>query len=268
MTLQARVSFHPGGIPRAQSRVTLLAPLGRAPGCARLFAVLALLVAGPVAAQVGHPPSSSPYRDIVNGKSLTVFYGDVGGNGGKIGVGPHNGSAWGARVDIRLSAPLQFGLGFERANLERFVVSADDSVATRKTGPFDQDLTMIEATMQLNLTGKKTWHRLAPFISGSAGWTKGSDLPKSVSDSSGFKFGSKIYLVPAVGLRAFITQSLFLRLEARQLFWKLNYPSSYIREPRAQPSSNPDRPNAVLPDGKRTQWSGARELRAGLGFAF
>ncbi|MFN8653094.1 MAG: hypothetical protein U0133_14415 [Gemmatimonadales bacterium] len=225
-------------------------------------------MSGSAVAQVGHNPSSSPYRDITNGKSITVFYSDVGGDGGKVGVGPHHGTAWGARFDVRLSAPLQFALGFERARLERFVVSADDSVATRKTGPFDQDLTMIEATMQLNLTGKKTWHRLAPFISGSAGWTKGSDLPKGVADSSGFKFGSKLYLVPAVGVRAFVTQSLFLRLEARQVFWKLNYPTAYTQEPAAQPSTDPNKPNAVLPDGKRTQWSGVRELRVGVGFAF
>lgn len=230
--------------------------------------IFVLALAPGLSAQVGHEPSNSPYNDIVHGKSITALYSDIGGGGGKVGVGPHNGTAWGGRFDIRLSTPLQFGLSFARAKLERFVVSADDSVATRKTGPVDQDLTMIEGTLQLNLTGKKTWHRLAPFIAGSVGWTKGSNLPSSVADSSGFKFGSKIYLVPAVGLRAYVGQSLFLRLEARQLFWKLNYPTSYTQEPDAQPSTNPDKPNAVLPDGKRTEWAGGREFRIGLGFAF
>jgi hypothetical protein len=127
---------------------------------------------------------------------------------------------------------------------------------------------MIEATLQLNLTGKKTWHRLAPFLGASLGWTHSTGLPASVADSSGFKFGNKFYLVPGVGVRAFVTQSLFLRLEARQIFWKLSYPLSYTQEPAAEPSTDPDHPNAVLPDGKRSQWSGARELRVGLGFAF
>ncbi len=224
--------------------------------------------AGQAAAQIGHAPTDSPYRDIVHGKSITTLYSDIGGHGGQVGVGPHDGTAWGGRFDIRLSAPLQFGLTVARAKLQRFVVSADDSVATRKKGPVDQDLTMIEGTLQLNLTGKKTWHRLAPFLAGSVGWTRSSDLPAGVPDSSGFKFGSKFYLVPAIGLRAFVTQSLFLRLEARQLFWKLNYPTAYTLEPAAQPSTNPDRPNAVLPDGKRTEWAGGREFRLGLGFAF
>lgn len=235
---------------------------------AAILLVSFVLLATPAAAQVGHLPSSSPYQDILHGRMLTALYSDIGGSGGKAGVGPHNGTAWGGRFDIRISAPLQFGLSFARAQLERFVVSADDSVATRKKGPVDQDLTMIEGTLQLNLTGKKTWHHLAPFIAGSVGWTRGSDLPASVVDSSGFKFGSKLYLVPAVGVRAYLGQSLFLRLEARQLFWKLDYPSSYIQEPAAQPSTNPDKPNAVIADGKRTEWDGGREFRVGLGFAF
>jgi hypothetical protein len=235
----------------------------------RLILIVSVLVsAGSLQAQVGHDPSRSPYRDIVHGKSVTLLVGDVGGDGGKVGVGPQNGQSFGARFDLRLSAPLQFGLTVAKAQLERFVVSADDSVATRKKGPVDQDLTMIEATVQLNLTGKKTWHRLAPFLGASLGWTHSTNLPASVPDSSGFKFGNKFYLVPGVGVRAFITQSLFLRLEARQIFWKLSYPLSYTQEPDAQPSTDPDHPNAVLPDGKRSQWSGARELRAGLGFAF
>lgn len=229
-----------------------------------LFAVTA-----PLTAQVGHDPASSPYRDIPNGRSLTFLVGDVGGNGGKVGVGPHNGRSYGGRLDLRISGPVQFGLGFSQANLERLVVSADDSVARRTTGPFTQTLTMIEASLQFNITGRKSWHRLAPYASGTLGWAHGSSLPASASaDSSGYKFGSKIYLAPAIGVRIIITNNVQLRLDARQLFWKLKYPLSYTQDPLAEPSPNGDLANAVLPDGKREQWSGARELRVGLGFSF
>ncbi|MEO8636030.1 MAG: hypothetical protein ABI587_12200 [Gemmatimonadales bacterium] len=231
--------------------------------------VLLFAVTTSLAAQVGHDPATSPYRDIPNGKSLTFLIGDVGGDGGKVGVGPHHGRSYGGRLDLRISGPVQFGLGVSQANLERLVVSADDSVAKRTTGPFDQKLTMIEATLQLNITGRKSWHRLAPFVSGTAGWVHGSSLPASAAkDSSGFKFGSKLYFAPTIGLRIIITNNLQLRLDARQLFWKLKYPLSYTQDPIAEPSPNGDLANAVLPDGKREQWSGARELRAGLGFAF
>lgn len=233
-----------------------------------LLAALVVATALPLAAQVGHAPTSSPYRDIPFGKSVTVFYGDVGGDGGQIGVGPHNGRSYGVRFDIRLGAPLQFGLALARAETERFVVSADDSVAQRRSGPADERLTMIEGQLQLNITGRKSWHRLAPFIGGSIGFADASGLPSSVADSSDYNFGSKFYFVPTIGTRVFVTRSLHLRLEARQLFWRLKYPISYTLEPAAEPSTDPDRPNAVLPDGKREEWSGAREFRVGLGFSF
>lgn len=236
----------------------------RFPLCAALFL---LPLATPLAAQVGHDPSSSPYRDIRNSKTITALFGDIGGNGGKLGVGPHDGHAYGGRVDIRLSGPVTFGVTFAKATVKRLIVSADDSVATRVTGPVDQDLTFIEGSLQLNLTGRKTWHRLAPFLSGSVGWVHSTDVP-ATQDSSGFRFGNKIYLTPAAGVNLVITDNIALRFEARQMFWKLGYPLSYANEPAAEPSTDEDRPNAVLPDGKRDQWSGAREFRAGLSISF
>jgi hypothetical protein len=224
--------------------------------------------AAPLAAQVGHAPDASPYRDIRNSKSVTLLYGDVGGDGGTIGVGPHNGKTYGARFDIRVGGAFQLGLALARGDMKRLIVSAADSVKNRVDGPVSQTLTMFETALQFNLTGKKTWHHLAPFVAGSAGYLGGSKLPLSQPDSSGYHFGGKFYFVPAVGLRVFLGNTLHLRLEARQLFWKLTYPSSYNREPAAQVSTDPAKPNSVLKGGKLTEWTGGRELRAGLGFSF
>lgn len=228
-----------------------------------------ILLTSPLLAQVGHDPASTPYRDIRYAKTITALVGDIGGNGGKLGVGPHDGRSLGGRFDLRLSAPVTFGLTFAKATLKRLVVSADDSLATRVTGPEDQDVTFIEGTLQLNITGRKTWHRFAPFISGSVGWMHGSDLKGGIArDSSGYRFGNKIYLVPTAGVNLHVTDNFALRFEARQMFWKLSYPISYTQEPAAQPASDENRSNAVLPDGKRDQWSGAREFRAGLSVSF
>jgi hypothetical protein len=230
--------------------------------------LLSTLVVTPLAAQVGHAPGRSPYRDIIKGRSITLLYGDVAGDGGRIGVGPHNGPSYGVRFDIRVGTPVQLGLTLARADLKRLIVSADDSVKNRVDGPVDQRLTMFEAALQLNLTGRKTWNHLAPYLAGSVGYLGGSSLPASQPDSSGYHFGSKFYLAPAAGLRILLGQTLQLRLEARQLFWRLNYPISYNQEPAAEPSTDPTKPNSVLKGAKLDQWTGGRELRAGLGFNF
>ncbi|HTS88638.1 MAG TPA: hypothetical protein VMG41_09120 [Gemmatimonadales bacterium] len=231
--------------------------------------ILALAAAWtPAAAQVGHPPGSSPYRDIVPGMSVTALYGSVGGGGGVIGVGPHHGSSYGVRFDIRAGTPVQFGFALGYADLERLIVSAADSVAKRVSGPVSQNVVMIETAIQLNLTGKKSWNHLAPYLAGSIGVAVGSGLPAGHPDSSGYKFGTKIYLAPTAGVRVMLGNSIQVRLEIRDLLWKLSYPSSYNVEPAAQPSSDPTKPNSVLKGGSLTEWTGNREFRVGLGFGF
>jgi hypothetical protein len=255
------------------SRLIPVVPARRAvvllvPALAALLALaLATALATPLAAQ-GPTRIRSPYRDILKGKSITLFYSDLGGDGGRIGVGPQNGPMYGIRADIRLGTPLQFGLSLARSETKRFVVSADDSVHLRKTGPVDEPLTFIEGALQLNLTGKKSWNRLAPFIGGAAGFAIADKRPAGVRDSSDYKFGTKFYIAPSIGTRVMLGQSFSLRLEVRQLFWKLQYPFSYLDEPEAEPSIDPENPNAVIPDGKREEWSGARELRIGAAFHF
>lgn len=227
------------------------------------------VLAGPLAGQVGHAPNSSPYRDIPRGRSLSLLVGDIGGKGGSIGVGPQNGQSYGVRFDLRLGAPVQFGFSLARGELERLVVSASDSVANRVDGPVKQALTMVEVALQINITGRKSWHRLAPFFGGSIGYASAAGLPVTVKDSSGYKFGNKVYFVPAGGFRVFLSNTLNLRLEARQLFWKLKYPLAYNLDPAAQPSGDlVNHPNSVLPGSKRDEWSGAREFRAGLSYSF
>lgn len=226
------------------------------------------LIAAPVAAQVGHDPAHSPYRDIAHSKTITAMYGDIGGDGGKVGVGPHNGHAYGVRAELRLSGPVTFGVSFAKGKLERLVVSAEDSVDNRVDGPVEQDMTFIEGSLQLNITGRKTWHRLAPFIGMSVGYVHGSDLKASqATDSSGYRFGGKLYFTPSAGVSVHLNSVVALRFEARQMFWKLSYPLSYTGEPAAQPGDE-ENSNSVLPDDKRDQWSGARELRAGLSISF
>ena len=86
-------------------------------------------------------------------------------------------------------------------------------------------------------------------------------------DSSGFKFGRKIYLAPTVGTRIFITDRLHLRAEVRAMFWKLKYPSSFQQEPVEEPGNPPDNSNAVITDGRVQEWTATSWLQVGLGYS-
>ena len=226
------------------------------------LAVLALLALSPAAAfsQVGHAPGSSPYHDIPKGHTVTGLAGMFGGAGGRFGIAPHDGPAFGLRYDIRTASAIQMGLVLGRANLERLIVDPFVEVENRVSGPVDQKVSFVEIALQLNLTGGKTWHRLAPFVGVGGGLAFPSG---TAADTSGFELGKKIYFVPHAGVRFFLTDRLHLRTDARVLFWKLNYPASFTRESTLDPDSPP-----VIDDGRVSEWSTSVWLQAGLGFSF
>jgi hypothetical protein len=121
-------------------------------------------------------------------------------------------------------------------------------------------VSFLEIDLQLNLTGGKTWHRLAPFAGAGVGLTFPSGPPAA---TSGFKLGKKIYLAPHAGVRLFITDRLHHRTDARVVVWKLSYPASFTREPTLDPDAPP-----VIDDGRVSEWTTSSWLQAGLGFSF
>lgn len=225
---------------------------------------LALAGATPAAAQVGHRPDASPYRDIRKGHSVTATFGQFGGSGGRFGIGPHDGPIYGLRYDLRTGSTVQVGLGVARGELERLIVDPFVALGDRISGPVDQTVGFTEANLQLNITGGKSWHRLAPFVGAGVGLTFPSG---TAADTSGFELGRKFYLAPYTGLRIFLTDRIALRGEARVAFIKLKYPATFETEPVLEPGTT-DNPNAVISDGRTSEWATSSWLSVGLAYSF
>jgi hypothetical protein len=225
------------------------------------LAVLFLGVPTLLTAQVGHDPSKSPYRDLKYSQFLSATAGYFGGAGGQIGIGPHHGTIFTLRHEFLADRPFSIALTGGYARLERFIADTS-TVASRPqiTGPVKQPVAFAEGTLQLNLTGGKTWHGIAPYIGTGIGLAFGSAL---ASDSSGFKFGTKFYVAPTVGLRIFATPRLFLRLEARTMFWSLGYPAKFGTD---FDGTGPLKP--VLPNPTLKEWVTSGVYNIGIGYAF
>lgn len=215
------------------------------------------------AAQVGHPPKSSPYRDIVNGMSVGPVVSLYGGDGGKLGIGPHDGVMFGARFDIRLGGVVGAELGLHHGSLDRLIVDADAPVATRVTGPVSQSVSIAEIGLKFNITGRKSWHRLAPYFGGFGGLAFAG---KTAADTSGYEFGTKAMLGPVLGVRVILSDRFHARVEIRRSFWKLNYPADYLDEPSQDPGITES--NAVLPDGGLEEWTSANWIMFGISYSF
>jgi hypothetical protein len=217
-----------------------------------------------LSAQVGHPPQSSPFRDIRKGHTFTVLGGYFSGDGGQFNIGPHNGGVFGVRYDIRTGGTVQLGVGVAHGRLERFIVNPFVSLANRRSGPVKQSVTFADLTLQFNITGGKSWHRIAPFVAATGGIALAGDTP---ADTSRFDFGRKLYIAPTIGARFFLSSRLHLRAEARATFWKLDYPTTFQSEPVEEPGT-PDNPNAVITDQKLSEWTSSSWLLVGLGYSF
>jgi hypothetical protein len=226
--------------------------------------LLTTLLASSAAAQVGHRPETSPYRDIRKGHTITALAGYLTGDGGDLNIGPHDGAVFGVRYDIRTSRTIQFGLGLAHGSLDRFIVNPFVTLANRRSGPVSQSITFAEVDLQFNVTGGKSWRRIAPFIAGSAGLAFASGTP---ADTSRYEFGNKFYIAPAAGFRFFLSERLHLRAEARLTFWKLNYPTTFQQEPVEEPGTEQN-PNAVITGNNLSEWTATPWLQAGLGYAF
>ena len=215
------------------------------------------------AAQVGYLPSQSPFHELTTGSFVELTGGRVFGGGGLLDLGPRNGTSEGARLVIRGNHTLQLSFGLWTAGTQRTWIDPDDSVATRNKGLIDHRLIAGEFGLQLNATGGKTWHGLAPYIGIGIGLVHGQASPPT--DTSGYAFGTKFYFAPTIGTRLFVGPRLYLKLDVRGLVWKLVYPASYSDEPAKQPGT-PGNSNAVNTTGVASQYTVTPEIRLGIGF--
>lgn len=218
------------------------------------------LLAQPVRAQAGHDPARSPYRDLRYSQFVSLSVGKAFGQGGTIGVGPHDGEVAWLRHEFLADRAVSVGLAGGFARLDRNI-AYPDSVTNPVRGPFRHQVIFAEGTLQLNLTGGKTWHSIAPYANVGLGLAFGEKL---AADVSGYKLGTKFYLAPSAGARLFLTRRMYVRVEARAVFWSLAYPATYR-------STDPDGlgpAKPILAGQALKEWAPVPMIHAGLGYAF
>src|SRR2546422_676212 len=131
---------------------------------------LAIVPSFNLSAQVGHDPSHSPYRDVRRGATAVLTFGHLGGSRGGPGVGISDGPTGGIRYEASFGA-LGASLGIAYAQTTRFVVDPTKDSVSRKSGPFDTDVVLADAGLQLTLTASLDEWTSHPWIPIGLGWT-------------------------------------------------------------------------------------------------
>lgn len=226
---------------------------------ARTAALLVTLaLPSTVAAQVGHTPATSPYRDLEHRQELTAFGGVMVSHKDVAGVAYRGGPMLGARYQLYLGGPAYVVGRFSAVQSERTVIDPRQPLATRDLGDRSGTLLFADAGLEIALTGHKSWRGLVPVLNGGLG--VGSDFRSS--DVGGFKFGTPFALTYGAGIRWTNGRRLQVRLDAGDFLFRLTYPERYYRE------ANDDVPAVLEPNVSRTRWTHNGAFTLGLSYLF
>jgi hypothetical protein len=184
------------------------------------------------AQEVGTAPERSPFQDILTHQAFTLFAGRFAGSAGAAHTGARPGLMIGGRLDVRVSGALGITATFAEALTSRLRINAGGTTAdtAKDMGTLDFKLISADLGFTLNLTGDKTWHRLAPYAAIGAGLTTSS---ARVVDPGGFQIGTGFSVVASLGTRFYLSRSLALRLEVRDLYYRYTFPLAYFDRPYA-----------------------------------
>jgi hypothetical protein len=219
------------------------------PRRAALVAAAAVTAARAAAAQVGYPPQSSPYEDLVYRHEVTTFTGYLVTQRDPARVAPRSGPLAGARYSLYLAGPASFTARLAYAQSERRVLDPLEPAASRVVvSAASVPLVLADVGVALSLTGFKSWHRLVPELAGGLGVV--SDL-RTNADVGGFSFGTRFALSLGAGIRWIPTGRFQLRADVTDNLYRIAYPGSYYvpasddttilpaRQPRALWTHNP-----------------------------
>ncbi|MDH5803923.1 MAG: hypothetical protein OEZ54_01975 [Gemmatimonadota bacterium] len=210
-----------------------------------LLAGVVLIVANPATGQVGHDPDNTPFRDLRYRQLGSVFGGYFTGGKGITGAGPADGPVVGVRWEFKLGRGPITGYGsVAGALMERDLLNPDEPPETRVFQTVNQRMVMVTGGLEMVLTGRKTWNGFAPYVGAGTGITVGLEVPQD----SVFSFGNKLHFSPNIGVRAFAGRNFHFRLEARDVLWRLKYPTGFRSTPANDPTADPiltaDQPQA------------------------
>jgi opacity protein-like surface antigen len=185
--------------------------------------------AAPALAQVGYPPTKSPYQDVSIHQDIAAYGGWFSGSEGQAGVGPRSGTILGVRYGLRIGGPVDFVGHLARVSSDRLVLDPSLSGDARRLGTQGEPLYLADVGIAVNLTGQKSYHRLMP----TAGFGLGLVTGRGGADIGGYQFGTGFAIQFGAGVRYIASNNVSVRLDLADYLWQLAYPSTYYTHPAA-----------------------------------
>lgn len=223
-----------------------------------LLAALAasLTLAAPGAAQ----SIPSAYRYIERAQEVGVFAGIMATNSGRFDLGPQDQTIVGARYSVEVSGPVALEGLASVAFGPRNVVNPNRLEGDRVIDEAEMRIILLEARLRFNLTGRRSWKRLQPymFIGGGVGFDTldEQDEDFALEESDRYTFGTRWTGNLGLGTRLMLGDRLHLRVDGGLRLYKVGIPTGW-QDPLLGFASVPE-----------DEWVAGQSITVGLGVRF
>jgi hypothetical protein len=220
--------------------------------------IVALVAFSGAGAQVGYPPTRSPYRDVETSQEITLIGGYFSPHRDPANAAPQGGALVGVHYEWRASGPAHLTAELARMSSERRLIDPARTGAARELGTVQRPLYAAEAALGMALTGARSWHGFVPEVKSGVGFV--SDF-RTKTDSGGFKFGTRFALSLGAGIRWVPGGNLQVRADWNDRLYTIAYPDAYYVAPTGGP--------AVVATGQaKSFWTNNSAFTLGISYLF
>ncbi len=127
-----------------------------------------------IAAQVvGRMPADAVLRDLNDGQRFGPYTGWLTTGRDPLGLRTHSAPIVGVRYDVAMSGPAYFGLRMFAIRSKHDVYDPGSPEASRFKGTASSNQVAFDASLQLSLTGRRSWRGVQPLVNAGFGVISG-----------------------------------------------------------------------------------------------
>ncbi|MBR9988685.1 MAG: outer membrane beta-barrel protein [Gemmatimonadetes bacterium] len=199
------------------------------------FCIMAALAATTSARPAAAQSIDSPYRFLDHSQFGSVWGGYAAPSDGRIGNGPQAGPIFGIAWALRVSGP--FALNVDAGYMPSTRTVRDTAYNAAESmyeslGEADIKLLTVMGNLRFNFTGARTWNAMQPFFIAGAGvavnLAGGSSIEADLPSNARFSFGTSFAGQLGVGADWYPSSRVSVRVDARDMFWKLPVPEAFL----------------------------------------
>jgi hypothetical protein len=193
----------------------------------RLLTVAALSLSAAASAQaqvVGKLPAEAIMKDLEDGQRFGFFAGWLTTGLDPVGVRGKSAPIVGLRYDVLMSSPAYFSMRLFGVKSTHDVYDPNRPEGSRHVGTAPTNQMGLEASMDISLTGARSWRGLQPLVHGGIGFIAGVG---NQFDAGQFATGASVLYSYGLATRFTTSKNSELRADVSWLIYQVRYPEAF-----------------------------------------